>query len=129
MSDYTKSKVIELGTYIANTGDSIKDAAKELYLSYVTAYNYFCKLEEIDNKLYKKARAKQRKNKRKKANKNMSAKKVVQLDYYTDEVIEVYSSIGEAAEDNWMDRDDLSKILRIQNGLSHVRKLKFAYAE
>lgn len=107
MSDYTKSKVIELGTYIANTGDSIKDAAKELYLSYVTAYNYFCKLEEIDNKLYKKARAKQRKNKRKnkrkKANKNMSAKKVVQLDYYTDEVIEVYSSIGEAAEDNWIE--------------------------
>ncbi len=52
---------------------------------------------------------------------------VRQLDYESGEKIFDYDSIAEAAEDNYLDRDELSKALRLFDGYIHKRELRFMY--
>lgn len=54
---------------------------------------------------------------------------VRQIDIETGEEIEIYGSISEAAEDNWMSYSDLSDALRNKNGLLKIRKLKFEFID
>lgn len=56
-------------------------------------------------------------------------RKVRQLDYETGELIEEYSSITEAAEDNWLTYDALSSVLNAKNGLMPIKKLRFEYSD
>lgn len=58
---------------------------------------------------------------------NGMQKKIRQLDYETGEEVEVYNSITEAAEDNWMRIDVLSEALRKKNGVLKEKKLRFEY--
>lgn len=55
--------------------------------------------------------------------------KVKQLDYYTGELIHVYNSISEAADDNWMGRANFYKIINKQNGYMARRKLRFEFVD
>lgn len=56
-------------------------------------------------------------------------KRVRQIDIETNEEIEIYGSISEAAEDNWMTYTTLSDALRNKNGILKIRKLKFELIE
>lgn len=59
----------------------------------------------------------------------MAKKRVEQLDFETDEVIETYESIAEAADDNFLHATDLVHVLKHQNGCMKRLKLKFRYKE
>lgn len=54
-------------------------------------------------------------------------KKVRQLDFETGEEINVYSSISEAARDNWIECCYLSHVLNYKNGIFRNRRLRFEY--
>lgn len=56
-------------------------------------------------------------------------KRVRQIDIETNEEIEIYDSVTEAAEDNWMTYTTLSDALRNKNGILKIRKLKFEWIE
>lgn len=54
-------------------------------------------------------------------------RKVMQLDYYTGEKVEVYNSLKEAAEDNFILPGTLCDALREQGGIMKIKKLMFKY--
>ncbi|PHV69548.1 hypothetical protein CS063_14985 [Sporanaerobium hydrogeniformans] len=54
--------------------------------------------------------------------------KVIQTDYYTNEEIEVYSSLAEAAADNWTTTCAIRYAINNKNGKMNTRKLRFMYA-
>lgn len=53
--------------------------------------------------------------------------KVEQIDIDTGETIETYDTIGEAAEDNWMCRNYLSKKLNEGNGVAWFTNKKMLF--
>ena len=55
------------------------------------------------------------------------AREVIQLDYYTGEVVETYATLREAAEDNYLNESALCKALANQGGVLKRRELVFAY--
>lgn len=57
----------------------------------------------------------------------MAKKQIRQVDIDTGEEIEVYDSILEAAEDNYIDRERLSVALRKKGGVIKTLELKFEY--
>ena len=56
-------------------------------------------------------------------------KKVIQLDYYTGDIIETYESISSAADDNFVTRDFLSKCLNHGDGKLNNKKLWFRFKD
>ena len=55
------------------------------------------------------------------------AKKIRQVDYYTNEEIEVYDSVSKAAYDNFIDVNYLLRVMRKSGGIVERQKLKFEY--
>ncbi|MHC1749441.1 MAG: hypothetical protein AB9856_14310 [Cellulosilyticaceae bacterium] len=51
--------------------------------------------------------------------------KVRQLDYDTGEIIDTYDYLGEAAEDNYINRKAISIALKYNGGFLHSKKLRF----
>ena len=56
-------------------------------------------------------------------------RKVVQIDYYTGEVIEVYDSVEAAAYDNWLQYASILKALNHRGGRLSKRKIAFKFKE
>lgn len=57
-------------------------------------------------------------------------RKVTQLDYDNpNEVIEVYDTIQDAANDNWLTVECLRTTLKQKNGVFTKRKLRFKYTD
>lgn len=56
-------------------------------------------------------------------------RKVVQLDYITNEVIEVYNSVNQASIDNFISPCSIRIALAKNNGILHRKKLKFKYLD
>lgn len=55
-----------------------------------------------------------------------SKKRIAQLDYYTNEVIEIYESMSAAAWDNYTDCTTIKRVIENSNGEMRQRKIKFA---
>lgn len=55
--------------------------------------------------------------------------KIIQLDFYDGYYVGDYNTIAEAAIDNGMEWDTLSKALRNKNGVMKKNKLRFMYEE
>ncbi|OON96021.1 MAG: hypothetical protein ATN36_06660 [Epulopiscium sp. Nele67-Bin005] len=56
----------------------------------------------------------------------MKRTRVVQLDYYTGEIVAVYNSVEEASKDNFILASNLWKVLKWHGGKMRNRKLCFA---
>lgn len=61
--------------------------------------------------------------------KNGMQKKVRQIDYVTGQELEIYDSITDAANDNFITFDLLSHALRLRNGVMRYKKLRFEYVK
>ncbi len=55
--------------------------------------------------------------------------KVIQVDYYTDELVGSYGSVSDAARDNWLHPRALRYSLNHRQGVLPKKKLKFRYKE
>lgn len=56
-------------------------------------------------------------------------RKVRQIDYYTNELIDEYKNIEDAAKDNFVTYDAVRHALNKNNGVMKIAKLKFEYIE
>lgn len=56
-------------------------------------------------------------------------KRVRQVDFITGEEIEIYKSVEEAAEDNFIAPEKLREVLRLRDGCMKLKELKFEYVD